>query len=316
MKAMIYGKFGSPDGLRLAEVDKPIPKDGQILIKVRAASVNAYDWRHLRAKPFFIRFMGAGLLKPRHPVLGADIAGQVDAVGGGVDRFRPGDEVFGEGAYGGFAEYACVDETRFVLKPAGLSFEDAAAAPMAGLTALQGLRDAGKIRPGQKVLINGASGGVGTFAVQIAKAFGTEVTGVCRTAKMDLVRSIGADRVLDHTREDVAKSGRRFDLIFDTAAYRSLMAYRRILYPGGSYVLAGGSTARMLQLLVMPLTGARNMKIVVARVDGKDLLALADLMEQGKIKSVIDRRYPLERTAEALRYVEEGQARGKVVITV
>lgn len=316
MKAIVYTRFGSPDVLRLQEVERPVPRDGEILIRVRAASLNAYDWRHLRADPFFIRFMGAGLLRPKHPILGADMAGRVETVGGNVKQFRPGDEVFGEGGYGGFAEYACVDETRFVPKPAGLGFEEAAAVPMAALTALQGLRDIGKIQAGQKVLINGASGGVGTFAVQIARSFGTEVTGVCSTAKMDLVRSIGADQVLDYTREDVTKNGQRYDLILDTAAHRSLAKYKRILSPGGIYALAGGSTACMLQLLAMPLTGAKNMKFVMAHISRQDLLFMADLLKAGRVRSIIDRSFPLERTAEALRYLEEGCARGKVVITV
>ena len=204
------------------------------MIKVHAASANAYDWRHLRADPFFIRFMGAGLLKPKHKILGADIAGQVEAVGSHVKQLKPGDEVFGDGGYGGFAEYVCVDENRFVLKPAHLTFEEAAAVPMAALTALQGLRDKGKIQAGQKVLINGASGGVGTFAVQIAKSFEAEVTGVCSTTKMDLVRSIGADHVVDYTQEDVTKNKRQYDLIFDIAAFRSISRYKRILSFGGS----------------------------------------------------------------------------------
>ena len=313
---MVYTKFGSPDVLHLEEVEKPIPKDNEILIKVHAASANAYDWRHLRADPFFIRLMGAGLLKPKHKILGADMAGRVEAVGGNAKQFRPGDEVFGDGSYGGFAEYACADENKFVLKPANLTFEEAAAAPMAALTALLGLRDKGRIRAGQKVLINGASGGVGTFAVQIAKSFDTEVTGVCSTAKMDLVRSIGADHVIDYNQEDVTKNKQQYDLIFDTAAYRSISKYKRILSPGGMYVLAGGAMARIFQLMFMSKTGAKNMGIIVARMIQKDLLYIVELMNAGKVKSIIDKRFPLNQTAEALRYLEEGHARGKVVITV
>ncbi len=316
MKAIVYAKFGSPDVLQLEEVEKPIPKGTEILIKVRAASVNAFEWRHLRADPFLIRLMGAGLLRPTHKILGADVAGQVEAVGSHVTQFQPGDEVFGCGGYGGFAEYVCVDENRFVRKPADLSYEEAAAVPMAGLTALQGLRDKGRIRAGQKVLINGASGGVGTFAVQIAKSFGTEVTGVCSTTKMDLVRSIGADRVIDYTQEDVTGNKERFDLIFDIAAYRSILKYKRILSPGGTYVLAGGSMARMLQLMFMSMTGVKNMKLMVAKISQKDLLVMIELMKSGKVKSIIDKRYPLAETAEAIRYLEDGHARGKVVITV
>jgi NADPH:quinone reductase-like Zn-dependent oxidoreductase len=316
MKAMVYTKFGPPDVLQLQEVEKPVPKDNEILIRVRAASANAYDWRHLKADPFLIRFMGAGLLRPKHKILGADIAGRVEAVGGKAQQFRAGDEVFGEGGYGGFAEYVCVDEMRFVLKPADLTFEEAAAVPMAALTALQGLRDKGKIQPGHKVLINGASGGVGTFAVQIAKSFGAEVTGVCSASKMDLVRSIGADNVIDYTREDVTKSGRQYDLIFDIAAYRSILRYKRILSPGGKYVLAGGSMARIFQLMIVSMTGAKNMGIMVANVNQKDLLSIIELIHAGKVKPIIDKRYTLSGTAEALRYLEEGHARGKVVITV
>ena len=269
MKAIVYTKFGSPDVLELQEVATPVPKAHEILVKVRAASVNAYDWRHLRADPFLIRFMGAGLFKPSHRILGADIAGQVEAVGGEVTQFKPGDEVFGEGGYGGFAEYACVDENRFVPKPAALSFEEAAAAPMAALTALQGLRDSGQIKAGQKVLINGASGGVGTFAVQIAKAFGAEVTGVCSTSKMDLVRSIGADHVVDYTREDVTKSERRYDLIFDVAAFRPVSEYKRVLNPGGIYVVAGGSIGRIFQIMFLSKFKAKTMKVIIARADPK-----------------------------------------------
>jgi NADPH:quinone reductase-like Zn-dependent oxidoreductase len=316
MKAIVYTKFGPPDVLQLKEVKKPIPKDDEILIKVQAASANAYDWRHLRADPFFIRLMGAGLLKPKHKILGADIAGQVEAVGSKAKQFQPGDEVFGEGSYGGFAEYVCVDENRFVLKPANLTFEEAAAVPMAALTALQGLRDKGQIQAGQKVLINGASGGVGTFAVQIAKSFEAEVTGVCSTTKMDLVRSIGADHVIDYTQDDVTKNKQQYDLIFDMAAYRSISEYKRILSSSGIYVLVGGSMARIFQLMFRSMTGAKNMKLMVANVNQKDLLFIIELMNAGKVKSIIDRRYPLKETAEALRYLEEGHARGKVVITI
>jgi NADPH:quinone reductase-like Zn-dependent oxidoreductase len=316
MKAMVYTKFGPPDVLQLREVEKPCPKDNEILIKVHAASANAYDWRHLRADPFLIRLMGAGLLKPKHKILGADMAGQVEAVGVNVKQFRPGDEVFGDGGYGGFAEYACVDENRFVLKPADLTFEEAAAVPMAALTALQGLRDKGLIRAGQKVLINGASGGVGTFAVQIAKSFDAEVTGVCGTTKMDLVRSIGTDHVIDYTQEDVTKNGKLYDLIFDVAAYRSISEYKRLLSSDGIYVLAGGSMPRILQLMLKSIAGAKNMRLVIANVNQKDLHFIRELLNAGKVRSIIDKRYPLSETAEALRYLEEGHARGKVVIVV
>jgi NADPH:quinone reductase-like Zn-dependent oxidoreductase len=316
MKAIVYTKFGPPDVLQLKEIEQPIPGDNEILIKVHAASVNAYDWRHMRADPFLIRLMGAGLLKPKHNILGADIAGKVEAAGNNVKHFQPGDEVFGEGSYGGFAEYVCVDENRFVLKPANLTFEEAAAAPMAALTALQGLRDKGQIKAGQKVLINGASGGVGTFAVQIAKSFGAEVTGVCSTSKMDLVRSIGADHIIDYTQEDVTKNSRKYNLIFDTAAYRSISEYKRILSADGIYVLAGGSMARIFQLMLMSMTGVKNMRLVVALINQKDLLFITELLNRGKVRSIIDKCYPLNKTAEAMQYLEEGHARGKVVITV
>jgi NADPH:quinone reductase-like Zn-dependent oxidoreductase len=316
MKAIVYTKFGSPDVLQLKEVEKPIPGDNEILIKVHAASANAYDWRHVRADPFLIRLMGAGLIKPRHSILGADIAGQVEAVGSNVGQFKPGDEVFGEGSYGGFAEYVCVDENRFVLKPASLTFEEAAAVPMAALTALQGLRDKGKIQEGQKVLINGASGGVGSFAVQIAKSFKADVTGVCSKAKVDFVRSVGADHVIDYTQEDITKNSEQYDLIFDVAGYRSVSEYKRILSSGGIYVLAGGSMMRILQLMFRSMTGVKNMSIMVANVNQKDLLFILELFKAGKVKSIIDKCYPLNKTAEALRYLEEGHACGKLVITV
>jgi NADPH:quinone reductase-like Zn-dependent oxidoreductase len=316
MKAIVYAKYGSPDVLRLEEVEKPVPKEDQLLLKVWAASVNAYELRHVRADPFLIRLMGAGLIKPKHRILGADVAGEVDEVGRQVTRFKPGDAVFGEGGYGGYAEYVCIDEKRAVAKPAGLTFEEAAAAPMAALTALQGLRDAGHIQSGQKVLVNGASGGVGTFAVQIAKAFETEVTGVCRTSKMDLVRSIGADRVIDYTREDVTKLERRYDLIFDVAAFRPVSEYKRVLNPGGRYVIAGGSIRRIFQVMFLSRFGAKSMNVTIARVVQEDLILIAEMMAAGKVKSIIDKRFPLSETAAALRYFEEGQVRGKVVITV
>jgi NADPH:quinone reductase-like Zn-dependent oxidoreductase len=316
MKAIVYSEYGSPDVLRLEEVEKPVPKEDQLLLKVRAASVNAYELRHVRADPFLIRLMGAGLIKPKHRILGADVAGDVEAVGRQVTRFKPGDAVFGEGGYGGYAEYVCIDEKRAVAKPAVLTFEEAAAAPMAALTALQGLRDDGHIRAGQKVLINGASGGVGTFAVQIAKSFDTEVTGVCRTGKMDLVRSIGADRVIDYTREDVTKQERRYDLIFDVAAFRPVSEYKPVLNPGGRYVIAGGSIGRIFQVMFLSRFKAKSMKVTIARVVQEDLLLIAEMMAAGKVRSIIDKRFPLSETAAALRYFEEGQVRGKIVMTV
>ena len=316
MKAMVYAKYGPPEVLHLEEVEKPMPKDNEILIRVHAASINYYDWRHLGPDPFVMRFMGGGLLKPMHRILGADMAGRVAAIGAGVKGFKPGDEVLGEGGYGGFAEYACAEEKRFVLKPAGLTFEDAAAMPMAALTALQGLRDKGRIQAGQKVLVNGASGGVGTFAVQIAKSYGTEVTGVCRNSKMDLVRSIGADHVIDYAQEDVTKTKGRYDLIFDAAAFRSVLTYKRILRSGGTYVIAGGSMARIFQTIFISKTVAQNMKFIVASVKQEDLLFILELMRAGKVRSIVDKRFPLSETAEAFRYFKEGRTRGKIVITV
>ena len=316
MKAILYTSYGSPSNLHLTEVEKPVPGDNQILIKVHAASVNSYDWRHLRADPFFIRVMVGGLFKPKHRILGADVAGKVEAVGRNVTQFKPGDDVFGEGSYGGFAEYVCVDENRFILKPDNLTFDEAAAVPMAALTALQGLRDKGKIQAKQKVLINGASGGVGTFAVQIARSFGAEVTGVCSTAKMDLVRSLGADNVVDYTLEDVTRNNQKYDLILDTAAHRSISDYKRILNPDGVYVLVGGSISRIFQLIFKSKTGVKNIGTMVASINQKDLLFLAELLKSGKIKSIIDKRFPLADTAKALQYFEEGHTRGKIVITV
>jgi NADPH:quinone reductase-like Zn-dependent oxidoreductase len=316
MKAIVYQKYGSPDVLHLKEIEKPVPKDDEILIKVQAASLNQYDLHYITGKPFFIRLAGAGLIKPRHSILGADIAGQVEAVGRNASQFKPGDEVFGEGSFGGFAEYASVPENRFVLKPANLTPEEAAAVPMAALTALQGLRDKGKIQKGQRVLINGASGGVGSFAVQIAKLFGAEVTAVCSTAKMDFVRTVGADYVVDYTHEDVTKNGQQYDLIFDTAAYRSILNYKRVLKPAGIYVLAGGSMSRIIQLMFISRSGSKNMGIVVANINQKDLLIIKEYLEAGKIKPFIDKRYSLNEVADALWYLKRGHARGKVVISV
>jgi NADPH:quinone reductase-like Zn-dependent oxidoreductase len=316
MKAIVYTAYGSPSNLHLTEVEKPLPGDNQILIKVKAASVNAYDWRHLRADPFFIRFMAGGLFTPTHRILGADIAGTVETIGSNVTQFKPGDDVFGEGSYGGFAEYVCACENRFILKPDNLTFDEAAAAPMAALTALQGLRDKGNIQAKQKVLVNGASGGVGSFAVQIARSFGAEVTGVCSTSKMDLVRSLGADNVIDYTKEDVTRNSQKYDLILDTAAHRSVSGYKKILNPDGVYVIVGGSMFCIIQVMFKSKSGVKNMSIMVADINQKDLLFLAELLKSEKIKSVIDKRFPLSDTAEAFRYFETGQTRGKIVITV
>ena len=317
MKAIVRTQYGSPDVLQLKEVEKPTPNDGEILVKIHAASANPLDWHRMRGAPFLVR-LDEGLRKPRNPRLGADIAGRVEAVGNNVTQFQPGDEVFGVCA-GGFAEYASVPESKLALKPANSSFEEAAAAPVAAFTALQGLRDKGQIQPGQKVLVNGASGGVGTFAVQIAKSFGTEVTGVCSTRNLDMVRSIGADHVIDYTQDDFTKNGQSYDLILDAAAYRSVSDYRRALSPKGVYVLIGGSVARLFQVLLLgpwfSMTG-NKMGFLMARMNKKDLVFLKVLLEAGKVVPVIDRRYPLSEVADALRYLEEGHARGKVIITV
>jgi NADPH:quinone reductase-like Zn-dependent oxidoreductase len=319
MKAIVYTKYGSPDVLQLKEVEKPAPKDDEVLIKIHAASVNAYDWHFLTADIFLIRLMGGGLLKPKSTRLGADVAGRVEAVGRNVKQFQPGDEVFGM-VQGGFAEYACAPEKALALKPVNLSFEEAAAVPMAAVTALQGLRDEGQIRAGQKVLIYGASGGVGTFAVQIAKSFGAEVTAVCSARNLEQSRSIGADHVVDYTKEDFTKNGQQYDLILAANGYRSLSAYKRALTPKGIYIMAGGSMAQIFQSMLMGSmmseTGGRKMGGVSAKRSQKDLIILKELLEAGKVVSVIDRRYPLSETAEALRYLGEGHARGKVVIVV
>lgn len=320
MKAIVYEKYGPPDVLRLQETEKPAPRDDEVLIKVRAASVNAYDWHLLTADIFLVRLMGGGLLRPKNPIPGADIAGRVEEVGRSVRLFKPGDEVFGDISKGGFAEYALAREERLAPKPVNLSFEEAAAVPIAGLTALQGLRDAGKIRAGNRTLIQGASGGVGTFAVQIAKAFGAEVTAVCSTGKLDQARALGADHVIDYTKEDFTESGRLYDLILAANGYHPLSAYKRALAPGGIYVMAGGTAAQIFQAMLlgplMSIGAGKRMGGVSAKPKKKDLLYLKELLEAGKITPAIDRCYPLSETAEALRYLGEGHARGKIVITV
>ena len=319
MKAIVHTKYGSPDVLQLKDVEKPTPKDDEVLIKVYAASVNKYDWHFLTADIFLIRLTGGGLLKPKNTRLGADIAGRVEAVGRNVKQFQPDDEVFGM-IQGGFAEYACAPENALALKPANSSFEEAAAIPMAAVTALQGLRDTGQIQPGQKVLINGASGGVGTFAVQIAKLFGAEVTAVCSPRNLDQARSLGADHVIDYTKEDFTRNGQQYDLILAANGYHSLSAYKRALTPRGIYVMAGGSTAQIFQAMLMGSwmseTGGKQMRAGMAKRNQKDLAFLKELVEAGKVVPVIDRCYPLSEAAEALRYLGEGHAQGKVVITV
>jgi NADPH:quinone reductase-like Zn-dependent oxidoreductase len=314
MKAIIYERYGSPDVLQLRDVDKPSVTDDGVLVRIRAASTNPYDWHFMRAKPLFTRAM-FGWFRPKDKRLGADLAGEVEAVGKDVTRFRPGDAVFGEGA-GAFAEYACVPERWLARKPANLSFEQAAAVPMAAGTALQGLRDGGKIRAGQKVLILGASGGVGTFAVQIAKAFGAEVTGVCSTRNVEMVKKLGANHVVDYTRDDFTRGGVRYDLMLDTIGNRSLRVCRRVLAPKAVYVFIGG---RMSHLAASMLAGpfvSQDVKAVVAKRSHADLEILKGLIEAGKVTPVIDRTYPLSEVPAAIRYLEEGHARGKIVITI
>ena len=317
MKAIIYTEYGSPDVLQFIEVERPTPMDDEILVKVHAASANAADWHLMRAEPFLARFAN-GLLKPKNIRLGADLAGRVEAVGKNVTKFQVGDDVFGElplDGLGTFAEYVSTTEAALALKPARLTFEQAAAVPLAGFTALQGLRDKGKIQAGQKVLINGASGGVGHFAVQIAKSFGTEVTGVCSTRNLDMARSIGADHVIDYTKEDFTRTGQRYDLIFDAVGNRSVSDYKRSLAPNGICSVAGfTSLSRLFQIML--LGGKKVGLMETAKANKKDLLILKELLDAGKIAPVIDRQYPLSETAEAIRYLETGRARGKVVIRV
>jgi NADPH:quinone reductase-like Zn-dependent oxidoreductase len=320
MKAIVYTKYGPPDVLQFKDVEKPVPKDDEVLVKIHAASVNAYDWHFLTADIFLLRLMTGGLFKPRRTSLGADLAGQIEAVGKKVKQFTPGDEVFGMIRKGSFAEYACAPENGVWLKPKGLAHQGAAAIPMAGLTALQGLCDVGQIRPGQKVLINGASGGVGTFAVQIAKLFGTEVTAVCSTRNVEQALSLGADHVIDYTKEDFTRGEQKYDLIFAANGYHSLAEYKRALAPRGRYVMSGGTQAQMFEAMLkgpmMSEQGGRKMGSVSAKRSQKDLRSLKEYVEAGKVTPVIDRCFPLSQTAEALRYLGEGHARAKVVITV
>jgi NADPH:quinone reductase-like Zn-dependent oxidoreductase len=323
MKAIVCTKYGPPDVLQLKEVEKPTPKDNEVLVIVHAASVNYPEWVSLRGRPFYMR-LAYGPLKPKNTIPGSDIAGRVEAVGVNVKQFQPGDEIFGDissFAWGGFAEYVCAPENGLGLKPANISFEEAAAVPMASVVALHGLRDQGQIQPGQKVLINGASGGNGTFAVQIAKSFGAEVTGVCSTRNLDMVRSIGADEVIDYTQEDFTKSGQLYDLILATGGYRSIFDYKRALSPKGIYVSTGGSEAQTYQAMflgpLISMTGSKKMgALYPGEPNQKDLVFMKELIEAGKVKPVIDRRYPLSEVAEALRYYGEGHSQGKVVISV
>ena len=326
MKAVVYCDYGVPN-LKFQEIERPTPADDQLLVKVRAASVNPLDWHFIEGTPYVMRAMGVGLRKPKDTRLGVDFAGTVEAVGKNVTQFKPGDEVFG-GRTGAFAEYVCVREARAVaLKPANITFEQAASVPIAAITALQGVRDKGKVQAGQKVLINGASGGVGTFAVQIAKSYGAEVTGVCSTRNLDMVRSLGADHVIDYTKEDFTKSEQRYDVILDNVANHSLSECRRVLNPNGIYVLIGGGGVNESRWLGPGLTHAlkamllskfvnQKMGMMLAELNQKDLTFLADLMQSGKVTPVIDRTYKLSDLPDAIRYLEQGHARGKVVVSM
>jgi NADPH:quinone reductase-like Zn-dependent oxidoreductase len=325
MKAIVYCDYGLTN-LKLEDIEKPTPNDDQILVKVRAASVNPYDWHFIEGTPKIMRLMGVGLRKPKDTGLGVDFAGTVEAVGKNVTQFKPGDDVFG-GRGGAFAEYVCRRAVGAVaLKPASITFEQAASINIAGITALQAIRDKGKVQPGQKVLINGASGGVGTFAVQIAKSFGADVTGVCSTRNVDLVRSLGADHVIDYTKEDFAKGTERYDVILDNVPNHSLSECRHILNPKGKYVMIGGGGpndspwigpfGRVIHALLVSPFVSQEMGMMMADANQKDLTILADMMQSGKLKPVIDRTYKLSEVPAAIAYLEEGHARGKVVITV
>jgi NADPH:quinone reductase-like Zn-dependent oxidoreductase len=323
MRAIVYEQYGGPEVLHFKEIEKPAPGAGEVLIRVHCASVNPYDWHFLRGTPAFIRLF-TGIGKPRSPRLGADVAGMVEAVGAGVTRLKPGDAVFGT-CKGSFAEYACGKEVNLALKPAGLSFEQAASMPIAGLTALQGLRDCAKLEPGQTVLINGAAGGVGTFALQIARSMGARVTGVCSGSNAELARSLGAERVIDYAREDFTQSPQKWDAIFDLVGNRTLAEYRRALQPRGVFVSCGGggpdkkaselAGVMFGKMLIAPFVSQR-LTGMLAKMKSADLGALAAMVEAGDVTPVLDRSYPLESTAEAVRYVETYHARGKVIIAI
>ncbi|MBI3167864.1 MAG: NAD(P)-dependent alcohol dehydrogenase [Chloroflexi bacterium] len=322
MKAIVAERYGTPDVLQFKDVEKPAPKDNEVLVKVAAASLNMYDWHLLTADIFLVR-LNRGLFKPKNKILGADVAGWVEAVGKNVTQFRVGDEVFGDLAASGdssFAEYVAVPEKALAHKPINLTFEEAAALPMAAVTALQGLRDYGKIQAGQKVLVQGASGGVGSFAVQIARAFGTEVTAVCSTRNVEQSRSLGADHVIDYTKENFTKNGKRYDLIFAANGYRPLEDYKHALTSRGVYVMAGGSGKQMFEALLRGSFASekdgRKVRVCTAQPKQEDLVFMKGLVESGKVKPVIDKCYPLNETAHALRYLGEGHARGKVILTV
>lgn len=323
MQAMVQDDYGSPDVLKLEEIERPVPQAHEVLVQVHASSVNAGDWHLMRGTPFLVRLLFGGLLKPNIRTLGADVAGRVVAVGEGVTQFKPGDDVFGnvsDCGMGAFADYVCAPESALVLKPTAVSFTKAAAVPAAAIAALQALRDNGKVQPGQTVLINGASGGVGSFAVQIAKAFGADVTGVCSTAKMDMVQSLGADHVVDYAQTDVTQLDQPYDLVIDAAAYRSFCDFLPIVKPGGTYVVVGGATAPFFQAMLLGpwVAKLRNRQIesLAMKVSHDDLITVKELMATGKIAPFIDRSYSLQDVPDAIRYMESRQVRGKIVVTV
>jgi NADPH:quinone reductase-like Zn-dependent oxidoreductase len=322
MKAIVYTKYGSPDVLHLEEAAKPVPKDNEVLVKVTSAAITVGDLIFVKGDPFLAR-LGSGLFGPKHKIPGKEMAGRVEAVGVNVSQFKPGDEVFGNlyvCGLGAFGEYVCATEAAIAQKPANISFDEAAAAAESAVVALQGLRDHGKIKPGQKVLINGASGGVGSFAVQIAKSFGAEVTAVCSTRNLAMARSIGADHVIDYTLEDFTQNGQRYDLILAANGYHPISDYQRALKPNGIYVMTGGAMAQMTQAMFqgrwISMTGSQKMGNMNLKPNQKDLIIMKELLEAGKVKPVIDRCYPLSEVPAALRYLEEGHAQGKVVIQV
>lgn len=322
MKAIVYDKYGSPDVLQFTEVDKPIPQDNQVLVKIHSASLNYGNLVLLKGEPFLARF-AFGLVKPKYSIPGGDIAGRVEAVGKDIKQFEPGQDVFGDLSrcgWGGFAEYVAVPENALALKPVNTTFEEAASVPMAAVTALQGLRDKGKIQAGQTVLINGASGGVGTFAVQIAKSFGANVTGVCSTRNIDILRSMGADQVIDYTKEDFTEKGQKYDLILGVNGHHPITAYKRSLNEDGNFIHVGGSGFQMFQTMTLgswfPLTGRKKMSSLLQRQNQKDLIYVKELLEAGKVKPVIDKTFKLSEVKEAFKYFEQGHAQGKVVITI
>ena len=318
MKVVVYEKYGPPEVHQLKEVEKPTPKDNEILVKIHASSINSSDATLTRGKPFLGR-LWQGLLKPKNKTLGSDIAGIVEAVGSSVKEFKSGDEVFGDIGdigFGGFAQYVAVPEKTIVLKPSNLTFEEAAVIPQASVVALQGLRNHGQIQQGQNVLINGASAGIGTFAVQIAKSFGAEVTGVCSTKKMDLIRSIGADHVIDYTKEDFTISGKLYDLIFDVHVSHSISEYKKVLAPNGAYIACDFNPTSVFLGPLITLFGSKKVKSYMAKLNTKDLVYIKELIETGKIKPVIDKSYPLSKVSEAIQYYEKKHTQGKIVITM